>query len=682
MRDLRRGSRVLAILRIPRHMVKQRIQQRVASASAPLKKVQTQKAEKNMATMHRPAQLDHDQLHPYASFQLFERTGRTAFDLRNLAADLARDLEASVADLRVQCQSELPVGKHLGGWAIHFSRTTQAAWTNDPAVLNIEQHVLVLVSKGRVLGVSTSAAELRGRVSAHLSALATLRPMAADALEALMRSGQLRALWLTGIHRKSPFKADSKVLTGPNLQTALNPLDDRTFKASSGRTETGLSRNSGISRVGVSPKRSYAWIGPTSDLADFVARFRALVEHIAAQRTQPRSPLPVLAQALAQAPASGTVRSAFDFCFVSTETATDLDAETISCLETLGGNVGFVTTGRATDQNFTLNVIDAEHANPNRPQHDWVVDFSVTLADASATAALAADSQAWPRWETFKDLVRDRSLWSVWYESGHSLGGGDWALLDARASSYEGSTTPVDFEAGKWSIKQEKPLIGKAVDWQMIGRDKSLFSWWIQEGMEKCFPEFIRNADPTSFAYCICDDGANELADFILFAKHRAFETPTNPSHLALALIHLKASSSSSPDRDIAPKQYEEVLGQATKNLGRVRFPDALQYVVRRLDRGVAMLWDWSGGRFNLQLQHGARLPQHAPVRTILQSFDGRRHHLHVVVVQPHQRAEALRNAMNQPPVTFRTHMLCTLLCATDGAVRASSGHFSVVMST
>jgi hypothetical protein len=576
-----------------------------------------------MATTPSPAQLDPTQLHPYASFQLFEKTGTSAFDLQALAGDLTTELSANVANLRVRSQSALPVGTRLRGWAIHFSRTTQAAWTDDPVVLNTEQHVLVLVSKGRILGVSTSAAELRGRVGALLSAQATLRPMAADALETLLRSGQLRALWLTGIHRKSLFKADSKVLTGPQLQTALNPLDDRTFKPSSGRSETGLPGSSGISRVGVSPKRSYAWIGPTSSLSDFVARFGALVDHIASRRTQPHSPLPVLAQGLAQAPVSGTVRVAFDFAFVSTETAADLDAETKSALEAIDGNVGFVTTGRAADQDFALNVVDAEHANPNRPQRDWVVEFSVTLADATATATLAADSQGWSRWETFNDLVRDRSLWSVWYESGHCLGGGDWTLLDARASSYEGTTTPVDFSAGNWDIKQEKPLIGRAVNWPRIGNDRSLFSWWIREGMDKCFPEFISAQDPNSFAYCICDDGANELADFILLAKHRCFATPTNPSHLALALVHLKASSSSSVGRDMAPKQYEEVLGQATKNLGRARFPDALQYLVRRLDGSVAMLWDWSGGQFRLQLQHGARLPQNAAFRTTLQSFNG-----------------------------------------------------------
>lgn len=37
-------------------------------------------------------------------------------------------------------------------------------------------------------------------------------------------------------------------------------------------------------------------------------------------------------------------------------------------------------------------------------------------------------------------------------------------------------------------------------------------------------------------------------------AKHQCFATPTNPSHLAFVMVHLKASSSSKPGRGTAPK--------------------------------------------------------------------------------------------------------------------------------
>jgi len=408
------------------------------------------------------------------------------------------------------------------------------------------------------------------------------------------------------------------------------------------------------------------------------------VDHIANRRTQTFSPLPILAQTLAQAPTAGTVVEAFDFAFIAPETAVDLDDTTKLFLENFEARVELATTGRPADQNFTLNIHDRDHANANRAQQDWAVDVNVTLADATATAVLATDSQGWPRWDTFDKLLRDRSMWSVWYESRHSLGGGEWNMLEARASSYEGTITPVDFALSNWNIECEKPLPpngGKAVAWEQIGADSSLFSWWIRDGMAKCFPNFNSATDPNSFAFSVCDDGTNELADFIVMAKHQCFATSTNPSHLAFVMVHLKASSSSKLGRGMAPKQYEEVLGQATKNLGRVQFPETRDYLVGRLDRGVAMLWEWTADQFQVILSRGTKLPATAPVHTKLEVFDGQRYHLHVVVVQPHQGAANFHASMNQSTVDFKTHMLCTLLCATDGAARASSAKLSVVMS-
>jgi hypothetical protein len=49
--------------------------------------------------------------------------------------------------------------------------------------------------------------------------------------------------------------------------------------------------------------------------------------------------------------------------------------------------------------------------------------------------------------------------------------------------------------------------------------------------------------------------------------------------------------------------------------------------------------------------------------------------------VQPHQGEQAFKAAMNAAPVDFKTQMLCTLLCAADGAARASAAKLKVVMS-
>ena len=466
-------------------------------------------------------------LRPYAAFQLYEGTATSIQNMSVLALGVAQQLAASGANssnIVVVAQSALPSSTTTSGIAIHFKKTTQAAWTDDTSILDVEQHILVLISNGRILGMSASATEVRKCINDYLCTQPGLTAMSPGVLEnALLRSAQLRTLWLSGIHRKSPFEADSKVLTGPRLQAALSPLDDRTFRPSSGRADTGLPLTSGVSRVGVSPKRSYTWIGPTTDLAGFVSRFLTLVGHIANRRTTTFSPLPILAQALPTAPAAGTVLSAFDFSFIALETAIDLDDNTKLVLENFEAGVTFATTGNPANQDFTLRILDRNQVNANRMSQDWQVNITVTLADATATADLAADSQGWLLWGAFKLLLRNKSFWSVWYETGHSLGDGEWNMLDARSSSYEGTIKPVDFAASGWDIKSEKPLPagGRAVVWAQIGVDSSLFSWWVREGMATCFSNFKSATDPNSFAFCICDDGTNELADFVVLAKHQ-----------------------------------------------------------------------------------------------------------------------------------------------------------------
>ena len=64
--------------------------------------------------------------------------------------------------------------------------------------------------------------------------------------------------------------------------------------------------------------------------------------------------------------------------------------------------------------------------------------------------------------------------------------------------------------------------------------------------------------DPNKDQWLACDDGAMEIADFILFEA--------GPPGL-IEVIHVKGAHSSSPNRGISVSAYEVVVGQAVKNL-------------------------------------------------------------------------------------------------------------------
>ena len=167
--------------------------------------------------------------------------------------------------------------------------------------------------------------ELRDLARDILKDITGLTPFAADHLEnSLLRERQLGALWMHGVHRKSPFKASSKVLYGPQVQSALNALDDRTFLPSSARADTDEMAGGKLNKLGVSPNKSYVWLGPTNDLNDFGAHFKQLVEYIKARGATKRTALPILTRELPAAPKPGKANDAFDFDFISLATAPDL----------------------------------------------------------------------------------------------------------------------------------------------------------------------------------------------------------------------------------------------------------------------------------------------------------------------------------------------------------------------
>ncbi|WP_414442114.1 hypothetical protein [Burkholderia sp. 22PA0106] len=623
--------------------------------------------------------IDETKLHPYAAFLLFEkdRDGSGAIALKDLAQVLAKEMKTDEVALKA---SNAAKSKGVEAWTLHFEVTYRASWTDDDQLKNIEHHLVTLVFHDGMLGVAVSDAGLRDTARAILATVAGLKPVAASSLEnALLRERSLGTLWMRGVHRKSPFKASSKVLYGPQVLTALNPLDDRTFLPSSARADTDATAGDKLSRLGVTPDKAYVWLGPTKSLGDFYTHFKQLIDYIKARNAKSYVALPILTRELSAAPSPGEARDAFDFDFVSAATALDLSDALRSLLDGVEQRLGIRTKGNTTDQNFILYVSDLDHPGTGGSS-EWQVNLSIDLANGKVTPTVSGHSKAWPRWQDFRTLLLKRSLWAVWFETGHCFSGGKWTLLDVRASSFEGELVGVDFETDAWRVHEEKPQSGATVLWNDIGTDKTLFSWCILEGMQASFPTFMNSADPNSFAYAICDDGSNELGDFIVLAKDKTFATVTNPSDLAIVLFHVKAASSAKV-REMAPKRYEEVLGQATKNLGRIQFPDTKDYLLERLTDGHAMLWEWAGTGFNPILKRGAELAENARVRDVVKVFDGRRAHVHVIVVQPHQDLEEFRKAMDADPADFKTRMLCTLLCAADGAARSSSAKLRIVMS-
>ncbi|WP_233590806.1 hypothetical protein [Pseudomonas syringae group genomosp. 3] len=129
-------------------------------------------------------------LRPFASFLLYE------WDTPPTAPTVA----AALAGLQAPLMSTLPISMHvvdgisvkkLAGvaasafYVVHHSRP---AWTNDPSVVDVVHHAVILLSYKRYLGVVVSDPGLRLIVERELANHSTVKKLDSDELEnALVR---------------------------------------------------------------------------------------------------------------------------------------------------------------------------------------------------------------------------------------------------------------------------------------------------------------------------------------------------------------------------------------------------------------------------------------------------------------------------------------------------------------
>lgn len=343
-------------------------------------------------------------------------------------------------------------------------------------------------------------------------------------------------------------KADSKVLSGIELESALDPLEDQSYYFSSVRSKVALPDAEGeVSPiVGANPKNARVWLGPTDDWADFAAQSEALIDAatlVIATPPTAASSLSLLTQPLDMLP---DARAPYDMAVFFPEAApTGGENDDDPWLHEFSDAARFELEAIPGSSSFFATVFWGD-VRYGKLRYEFaateLVELSVKIVN-------------WNRDEEHAEKIlgycRNTELLTVYYDTGHTF---------ARSMFYETKFRDALFEGWKWAdmndihVDREKPLDDRRLLIDDIGtpNDRSLFGF-----VARHWPNYADQGAPAG--WLVCDDGSMELADFIHFDD--SGERP------ALTLIHVKGSGSDANNRGLSVTDYEVVVGQAVKNL-------------------------------------------------------------------------------------------------------------------
>jgi hypothetical protein len=507
--------------------------------------------------------ISHDDCAPFQSATLLriEESPATVAVVRNaIVAQLKKteaDINASVR--RTIHKVDAPTFKDGGvnvGW-IHYSETRSPAWYGGNDLTETRQHVVFIVQKDDLVALTFSdpalrtsmVAEIRKRRAAPFN---RLRVLSGKQINDGFVRGRVRTLWLSGAHRRTSTKADSKILTGLELEAALNPLEDQSYYFSSVRSthdgeEFAATASSVI--IGANPRNARVWIGPSKDWEAFIGRVEALIDAAAAAIEAPStsaSPLPVLAS-----PIEGLADASepYDMAIIVPEavSAGIEDDGDDSWFHEFSDAARFVISPESGSPSFEAEVFWGDKSY-GRMRYEFTVgaDSSVSVKVVALEWREDAEHQ-----EEIRRVCANKGLLTVYFDTGHTF---------AQGHFYETKFRDARFDRWQWArlngfeVNTEKPLDGKRLKVAAIGKadDTSLFGF-----VAKHWPNHLDSGAATG--WLVCDDGSMESADFI------HFDDEANPPRLSL--IHVKGSGSSAAERGLSVSDYEIVVGQAVKNL-------------------------------------------------------------------------------------------------------------------
>lgn len=537
----------------------------------------------------------------------------------------------------------IQISTHSSGAIIYFknyTETKKVSWSSSNLTDTIN-HLMIVFKIDDYLAFYHSDNSkkntlykliFRGPLGHEFRKLKLIRKEVLNA--AFINNVKIKNLWLNNIDKSSDLKADSKVLSGKNLEEALDPLGDSSYSFSALKVEMG------DESIGINTSDSKVWTKKYSDSDEYFDSLEILLSSIKdcdINNNLNFEPISTLANSHTNIT---QINSLVDIQLANIEEF-EIQSDEYNLLvgiNHLWDNWSFVYS-------CSGNTLVVEIYNDSNK----IALLGLNLInDSGIVYVKAIISTDQNDIYNLRQVFENKNIIKFWFNDNYSLING---------FIFKQKFRDVSFKNFEWhtfqhtDVSKEKPS-----NLSLVGEQDSLFCWvkkyW--KGISNDFLDINQQFVP---GWLMCDDGANEKADFIHI---------TNEVVPTISFIHAKGANTNSIDRNISTTAYEVVVSQSIKNL---------RYIDKNLLSETIELSP--SANVNNLVWHNGNTKTRTDLKNYINTLSN--YKKRVVILQPHLIKNKFENNSHTPINKNRVNQLNTLLVSAQITIQSLGAEFLVI---
>lgn len=243
-------------------------------------------------------ELEKDNIAPYLSILMGVKCSQA--EKCNTHNDIVNILrEESKNEIRFFASKEEYVGDIARVIFTPYQLLKPPSWLKGHDAKDVEHHVFVSFEVNGYFGFYFSEKGKKDEIRDHFNKkyLPYVSPVPINHLNSnFINEDKIKMLWLTGIHGRNNFKADSKVLGGESVADTLDPLIDQSYMMSAVRTEVWSNVDT---TIGINTFKSAIWRGPCKDWQSFENRVIQILDLLSSNANQVANPISIISYPIA-----------------------------------------------------------------------------------------------------------------------------------------------------------------------------------------------------------------------------------------------------------------------------------------------------------------------------------------------------------------------------------------------